>query len=253
LIWLKTIALSARDRINRVRIARRRFLNSRRDAAHVFDDIYRTGEWGRGDDAGPYSGTGSRGPVVDAYVPVIAEFVRTHQVSSIVDVGCGDFYVGSRLLNLVGPSVRYIGVDVSSIVIEHNVRVHARANVRFERADASQGPLPDGDLCLVRQVMQHLSNPQIQSMLVQLRKFPYVIVTEHYPQSLGRANADKPHGGDTRLVDRSAVVLDAPPFNVAGLRPLLEVDASISDTASGRLVTVLISNPVHAELGEITR
>ena len=86
--------------------------------------------------------------------------------------------------------------------------------------------LPDAELCLVRQVFQHLSNDQIRSIIDKLRKYKYVIVTEHYPapDRLRVPNLDKPHGADIRLYDSSAVYLDQPPFN-ASVDLLLEVPA----------------------------
>jgi SAM-dependent methyltransferase len=236
---LKKIARAVQEKVARIKVARRRRLNSRKDTGEVFDDIYRRGEWGKGNGEGPYSGPGSRGSAIDEYVKVVSDFVGEHGIASIVDIGCGDFYVGGRLLDRLRPDISYVGLDVSRVIIAHNRREHGRANVRFEWVDATAGPLPDGDLCLVRQVMQHLSNAEIQAMLRQLAKFRYVIVTEHHPAGLLRANADKAHGGDTRVIDGSAVVLDQPPFNVKGLKTLLETDASPSDRARGRLVSVL--------------
>ena len=75
--------------------------------------------------------------------------------------------------------------------------------------------LPPADLCLIRQVFQHLSNQQIAEVLAKLGVFSHVIVTEHYPAQLRGCvpNLDKPPGPDTRLLDGSAVFLDQPPFD----------------------------------------
>ncbi len=234
-------------------MAYRRYINSHKEIGGVFDDIYRKGEWGKGEDAGPCSGSGSRGLVVDEYVRVVSDFVRERNITSIVDIGCGDFYVGQRILDRLGPTISYIGLDVSSVVIEYNQQRYRYPNVSFVRADAAVEPLPDGDLCLVRQVMQHLSNAEILSMLQQLVKYRFVIVTEHYPSQLVTANLDKPHGGDTRVIDGSAVVLDRPPFNVMGLETLKETAVSSLNRERGCLVSVLItrSNVMRSSGGRI--
>jgi hypothetical protein len=81
---------------------------------------------------------------------------------------------------------------------------------------AGSEQLPPAELCLIRQVLQHLSNAQISAILAKLGAFPYVIVTEHQPadQDFIFANVDKVHGPFTRLFSGSGVYLDEPPFNL---------------------------------------
>ena len=57
------------------------------------------------------SGTGSRGQAVERYVDAVAAFVSARSVGSIVDIGCGDFFVGGRLLDTIGREVSYLGLD----------------------------------------------------------------------------------------------------------------------------------------------
>jgi SAM-dependent methyltransferase len=197
--------------------------NRRRSVREVFTDVYERNLWGGA--AGEYcSGAGSDEAHAEAYAEVVRDFIAKHDIRSVVDVGCGDFNVGRRLSSA---GVRYTGVDVVEGLIEHNQAMHGGPGVRFLCIDATAEELPDGDLCLIRQVLQHLSNAQIQSVLERTRKFPYVLVTEHYPApgSEREPNRDKPHGADTRIIDDSAVYLDRPPFDREVSGPLLEVDA----------------------------
>ena len=56
-------------------------------------------------------------------------------------------------------------------------------------------PLPDGELCLIRQALQHLSNADIQAISEKCTKYPRLIVTEHHPDPLvGEPNLDKQPG-----------------------------------------------------------
>jgi hypothetical protein len=83
--------------------------------------------------------------------------------------------------------------------------------------------LPQGDLCLVRQVLQHLSNQQILKTLKSLARYPHVIATEYVYAGPGlRRNRDKPHGPGTRMPKRSGVFLESSPFNCPA-KLLLEV------------------------------
>lgn len=246
--WLKGVLPAGSIRgINYLRIKAKGLRNRRKSASEVFDHIYATGAWAGGGER-LSSGFGSRGEVVDFYVGQIAEFMAARNLTSIVDIGCGDFHVAGALIDAVGEGVDYTGIDVSNIVIANHTRLHARANVRFICGDATEMGLPDGDVCLIRQVLQHLSNAQIAKICRNCAKYRYVIVTEHYPPG-GRTfvpNRDKVQGADTRLLDHSAVVLDRPPFNLTGVRLLFEVPAKSGDPLWGSLVTVLVENEVGA-------
>ena len=123
--------------------------------------------------------------------------------TTVVDLGCGDFRVGQQIL---GPGVRYIGVDVVPELILHNNKAHGAENVRFECLDAAADDLPDGDVCLIRQVFQHLSNDEISRVLNKIGAYKVTLITEHYPNDANSCipNLDKPHGGDVRFSDHSA-------------------------------------------------
>lgn len=200
--------------------------NARKTAAEVFSEVYRRKLWGTGEGAF-YSGPGSDPENASLYCDLVRDVVlslRRPEVT-IVDLGCGDFRVGSQFL---APGVRYIGIDVVSELIAHNTRAFGGGPVSFLCRDIVQDELPTGDICLVRQVLQHLSNAEIAMILYKLRSYQVSLITEHYPKDLAgcTANVDKPHGGDVRFSDNSAVFLDQPPFSVANAQLVLTVPHS---------------------------
>lgn len=190
----------------------------------TFRSIYRNKGWGSGGTAEFFSGIGSHGAAADTYVaamvPILAEHARElGQTATIVDLGCGDFAVGGRLLSSL-QNVRYIGCDIVPEIIAHNNRFHGSHDVCFESLDIVSQPLPDGDICLVRQVLQHLPNGDISVVLPKLRKYRYVYVTEAQPvEPLGPPNPDKPVGAGVRFDWRTGrgrgVELNLPPWNCA--------------------------------------
>ena len=94
-------------------------------------------------------------------------------------------------------------------------------------------------------VLQHLSNSQIISILHKIKKYKYVVITEHYPDPGVHfsPNKDKPHGPDTRIYDNSAVCLDLPPFNMQISKMLIEVDPYPDlINQGGKIRTFLIEN-----------
>lgn len=187
----------------------------------VFSTIYQSSAWGTRKDRPFCSGEGSiLEEAVGPYCQMVRAFIKENNIQRLVDLGCGDFGVGSRL---IGPDVSYTGVDVVPALISYNQEHFARPGIEFRRLNMIEDDLPPGDLCLVRQVLQHLSNKQILKTLKSLRRYKYVIATEHVYSGDGiRRNLDKPHGPGIRLPKRSGVFLEAAPFNCPA-KVLLEV------------------------------
>ena len=195
----------------RFQAARARSFYKHLSVPEAFAEIYRSREWGSRQDARFCSGNGSmREDVVGPYCHQVEAFIRANDIRAIVDLGCGDFMVGSRLLD---PLRDYTAIDIVAELLEENRRRYAGMPVTFLCRDIVSDELPDADLCLVRQVLQHLSNAEILHILPKLTKYRYTIVTEHVYTGRGlRPNLDKPHGPGTRIPRRSGVFLECHPF-----------------------------------------
>jgi SAM-dependent methyltransferase len=131
----------------------------------TFQKIYAANVWG--DNGEPFfSGTGSRCEIAELYSTFVIDFIRDHQVLTVIDFGCGDFTVGRRIVETTG--IHYSGVDVVPELIErHKIKVQD-SRVSFLCADITTDPLPAADLCLIRQVFQHLSNAEIAKVIARL-------------------------------------------------------------------------------------
>ena len=224
---------------------RRNYLSGRREqeyanlsSAQVFTKIYQDGAWGRSTrpDQRFYSGTGSHDVnIVNNYVTSVGKFLSAFaSPPDVVDLGCGDFAIGSRLRHLCG---RYIACDIVEPVIAWNRERFRDANVDFRLLDISTDALPDGTVAIVRQVLQHLSNEQISGVVARIRnKYAYLVLTEHLPVSDPFVpNIDKPAGWDVRAGSNSGVVLTCPPFNLQVLNQQVLCE---SQEISGRVRTI---------------
>ena len=180
--------------------------------AETFRRIYRTKAWGDNGEAF-CSGLGSRGPVAQLYCASVAQFVQDHRIQSVVDLGCGDFTVGRQIVEASG-DIRYTGIDVVPEMIEHHQKTNSDPRVSFRCADISRDPLPKADLCLIRQVLQHLSNEEIARVLANLGSFSKILISEEVPNHPGPVNRDKPHGPDVRGYFGSGVYVEEPPFSM---------------------------------------
>jgi len=227
----------------RWKLARLRRANQARSVKEVFTRVYEQHQWGGTRDE-YCSGSGSSSLHASRYAAIVNPLIEERGITTVVDLGCGDFVVG---MSLRMDGVRYIGIDIVDNLVRKNQEAYEDTNTVFMCLDIVSDRLPDADLCLIRQVLQHLSNLEIASVLRNTRKYRYVLVTEHYPAPFvkGTPNLDKPHGADTRVYDDSAVYLDQPPFNMEpqSITLISDIDAETYLVNKGeRLKTFLIEN-----------
>jgi SAM-dependent methyltransferase len=193
--------------------------------SQAFETIYRTKAWGEAAGEVYCSGAGSDREFAQPYADLVKELIANRGIRRVVDLGCGDFRVG-RLICTPPARFEYLGYDVVEELVAYNRARFCREGVDFQCGNMIEDELPDADLCLLRQVLQHLSNSQILRVLWKCSKYPFTLVTEEvYTGSRCRPNRDKPHGPDNRLYDRSGVYLDHPPFN-RHAKSVLELRAS---------------------------
>ena len=189
--------------------------NSRKTTEEVFTDIYERSKWG-GTQGQFCSGDGTtKEKVVSPYLSMITQKAEEEGFlgSTFVDLGCGDFRIGRKLLPLCS---EYIGVDIVKPLIDKNREMYGDTTTHFMHQNIVEDDLPKGGVCFIRQVLQHLSNKQILAILPKLKQYRWVFITEHYPadDELVAPNMDKPHGPDIRAYDRSGVYLTEPPFSL---------------------------------------
>jgi len=185
------------------------------DTQTLFSEIYEKGYWGTSSRYPFYSGTGSHDetqtlPYVHAVKSLIAALPQS---PVMIDLGCGDFNIGRQLYS---QSRHYYAIDVVPELVVHNQQHFKADNLTFNCMDATTEKLPDADILLIRQVLQHLDNQSIKAIVDQLRGFEHIIVTEHVPAGSFTANIDKPPGPDNRMRIKSGVDISAPPFSLSG-------------------------------------
>ena len=176
--------------------------------------MYREKLWGSRASGDYCSGAGSHlDAIVRPYVANVRAFLGEFpELAVAVDLGCGDFNVGSQL---VGSFREFTAVDVVPELIERNGRNFAHLGVVFRCLDIVNDDLPAGEVAFLRQVLQHLSNAQVARVVQKLYQYRWLVVTEHLPSAVGfRANRDKPIGPGVRQRFGSGLVLTAPPFNL---------------------------------------
>ena len=173
------------------------------DAEDIYRQIYATDHWQGG------SGPGSTADASAEYRRIVQRLLASTEIRRVLDVGCGDWQVGS-LLDWSG--IDYTGVDVVDSVIAANKARFGTAQVHFEVADARTGQLPPADLLLIKDVLQHWPTADVQRFLAgTLPRYRYALITNDIASThfTGQLNQDI-EMGSWRTLD-----LQAAPFDLA--------------------------------------
>lgn len=177
----------------------------------AMQQVYKMKLWGD-KNADFYSGDGSHlSEIIKPYITAVTTFLSSFDKPfTVCDLGCGDFNVGKELVQQVE---KYIALDIVPDLITRNKEKFKANNLEFHCLDIATDELPTADCAIIRQVLQHLSNAEIQSIANKLKVFKYVIVTEHIPEGDFIPNLDIISGQGIRLKKQSGVNLLDPPFN----------------------------------------
>jgi len=205
----------------------------------AMEQVYAMKLWGN-NDTDFYSGYGSHDPeIITPYIAAITSFLNTIKTPlTICDLGCGDFNIGKQL---VRHSKKYIAVDIVPQLIAHNRQKFNDKKLEFLCLDIATDELPNGDCVIIRQVLQHLSNAEVQHVLSKLSPYKYIILTEHIPEGDFAPNKDIISGQGTRLKKDSGLDILAPPFTFHPKKATILVTAS-STKYKGAIITTLFEN-----------
>ena len=181
----------------------------------IFSKIYSDGIWGKSGskDIPYYSGGGSHEKnLIDPFIVSISDFLSSlNDPKRVVDLGCGDFNIGSQLIKY---SQHYNGCDIVPELIEYNKKKFQSEKITFTTLDITSDELPEGDIVIIRQVLQHLSNEQIMKVLKKVSStYKYLVLTEALPKKDNFVpNVDIPVGHLTRIRINSGIVIEESPF-----------------------------------------
>lgn len=135
----------------------------------IFTEVYANNCWDVG------SGPGSYASVTRDYRHFLETFMIQNSIEKIVDLGCGDWQF-SKLIDW--ENKKYLGLDCVRPLVDQNALKYGSDHINFEYCDFSQvDSLPDGDLVIVKDVLQHWRFAEIADFLPKLEKYQFVIIT----------------------------------------------------------------------------
>jgi SAM-dependent methyltransferase len=162
-------------------------LMAARPAAEVFGRIYASGLWG----PDQISGGGSTPQQAGPYLDVVNGLVRVSGWRRVVDLGCGDGWVASRL---AAPEV--VGVDCHAPHVNRLRREMPGREWLHLDLDRDREQLSAGDAALLKDVLHHWPNRLVRDWLTWARrcgKWRWVVCTQDRGQ--GPNGQDCPLGG----------------------------------------------------------
>ena len=132
-------------------------------------------EWNNIYKHGGFKGEGSgRGSFVENNKTLIEwfeKFITKNFISSIVDIGCGDFLWMKNVIKNIEDIEVYLGLDIVPELISKNNQKFSNAKILFKNFDIVDDDIPHGfDIILVRDVFIHLENTCIKSSILKLYK-----------------------------------------------------------------------------------
>ncbi len=172
-------------------------VSSTSSARDVFCSIYARDAWKGG------SGEGSRAENTLIYREYLQQFLKEKNIRTVVDFGCGDWQF-SKLIDW--SNTHYLGVDIVPEVIRKNRDVFGRDRIDFAIVDGPKSALPEADLLIVKDVLQHWPTTDVQSFLTTLSRFRFALITNCIDTA---TNTDCELGG-YRGID-----LRSPPFSLS--------------------------------------
>jgi SAM-dependent methyltransferase len=184
-----------------------------RHLKEAFEGAYSDGRWG----VGFGSGHGSRPRATRESRIFLEDFVRANRVRRIVDYGCGDWQI-ARLIDWQGAS--YFSLDVVPALIERNMREFGKTGVEFIVIPDDPADLPQADLLLCKDVLQHLPVADVEEILRSVvPRFPMALVTNDAPTTRANLDIDIP-AGQWRPVEVRDPLFAAPAVVIRELRML---------------------------------
>jgi hypothetical protein len=149
---------------------------------NIFTTIYENNIWGTNNNNN-YSGSSGEGSEIqyniNNYIPFLKKFIIDNNIKSVVDLGCGDFRCGPLIYDDL--DIKYTGYDAYKKVVEYNTSNLNMIKYSFIHLDFCNNKenIQNGDLCILKDVIQHWSLNNIYNFLDYLvfyKKFKYILI-----------------------------------------------------------------------------
>ncbi len=153
-------------------------MNERDDIySQKFESIYKNGLWGG--TTTPKSGSGSTFQAALPYVEIVQKLVRDEGIISVLDIGHGDWEMWE---SYKFDDTNYIGIDVyAELTRELNKRLGSTSR-EFICLNAATQELPKAEICITKDVLQHLTNDDVSNILKKMQDYRFLVICNDFYQ-----------------------------------------------------------------------
>jgi hypothetical protein len=179
-------------------------LQKERDPVKVFSAIYNKRVWGNG------SGAGSSEAEARPYLDAINSMIGFGGIRSVIDLGSGDGFIGSRIRSEV-----YTGLEVHAPSVAQCKSAYPDRNWLQVDFYHNRENIPSGDVLLLKDVFHHWPNEWVNDFLLwvlQERRWKRFIFTQDRNQIHPNQEC---HLGGYRALDRALLPLAGFPVREA--------------------------------------
>ena len=160
----------------------------------IFTNIYENKIWGDNNNEN-YSGSSGTFSTIEEqkdYISFIKSFIKENNISSVIDLGCGDFIIGDLIYGDL--DINYYGYDTYKKLIDYHRNNHSnKDNYNFFHLDfcREKSEIINGDLCIIKDVLIHWSLNNIYTFLdyiTKSNKYKFILICNDSGQIVDDVN-----------------------------------------------------------------
>ena len=162
------------------------------------------------------SGLGSDLIVTKQLIKDLDIFFKNNQITSILDIACGDFFWMNKLINN-NKHLNYLGLEIVESIVKNNNKIFSNQKVKFVCSDAINEDLPQNyDLIIARDFFIHIKNIDIINLIQKIKKSncKYFAIN-NFPNI--KKNDEIKGYGHHRYVN-----IEIPPFNLTNVFKVID-------------------------------
>ena len=143
----------------------------------IFNSIYQSKHWVQDENIFPerfisISGHGSNINTDQSnnLISSLSDFIKNYQISSLLDMPCGDFLWMNELLKK-NKIIKYLGIDIVNDIIKKNKIKYENEKIKFSNFDIIDFYTNENfDLVIMRDFFIHINNADIKKVLSNIQK-----------------------------------------------------------------------------------
>ena len=150
---------------------------SGKNASEVFGEVFVINDWSSTESRSGMGSTLEYTINTRKQLPLLWE---AYDINKVVDIGCGDFYIGPSIYDSL--DISYTGYDVYKKVIDYlSKKYQKQKKYNFVHSDVTNDKenIKNADLCILKDVVQHWELSDIYSFLdyiIKHKKFKYILL-----------------------------------------------------------------------------